>query len=351
MPIPWLSVIMPTFNGDAYLEAALESLITQDDMEFEVIAIDDGSTDATLAILHEYQKRLPMTVVEREHEGNWVRNTNLGMAMGKGRYLCWLHQDDIWCPNRLTELRQLAHRWPESPMLFHPAWFIDAFGNRVGQWRCPFPRRQAVLSSEEVLEHLLVQNFIAAPSPIFRADTLALVGKLNERLWYCADWDYWLRLAALGAVAYHPEPLASFRVHSASQTTTCPRNTADIAEQFRLVLSRHLEVWERNARSSNRVGRIAQFSVELNLAMMRMMNGERAGWMQLMWHFAELGPPGWRAFLRDSRLVERVASRLLSEPGTTHFRGGCLGFLARLRLLRKRDRKRNTAPNLISTKL
>ena len=71
-----------------------------------------------------------------------------------------------------------------------------------------------------MVERLLVQNFIAIPAPLFRRDQALSVGGLDARLWYAADWDFWLKLAAMGPTVYSPRPLAGFRIHSQSQTIT-----------------------------------------------------------------------------------------------------------------------------------
>ncbi|HVA51093.1 MAG TPA: glycosyltransferase family 2 protein [Pirellulales bacterium] len=90
MTRPWLSVIMPTFNRAGFVDQALESVARQDDGTIEVIAVDDGSTDATPAMLAAYARRLRMTVIERRHSGNWVESTVLGMSAARGEYVCWL---------------------------------------------------------------------------------------------------------------------------------------------------------------------------------------------------------------------------------------------------------------------
>jgi GT2 family glycosyltransferase len=310
MKRPWLSVIMPTYNGAAYLETALESIIVQAERDLEVIAIDDGSMDGTLGILKAYSERLPMTVIERSHSGNWVVNTNLGMSLARGRYFCWLHQDDAWCPDRLAELRRLTCQWPEVSFIVHPVWFIDRTGNRVGRWRCPLPGRRGRVSVETVLGHLLIQCFISAPGPIFKAEAVSDVGGMDERLWFTADWDFWLKLAALGPTVYHPGLLASFRIHPASQTSRCPARLDEAKQQYSVVMARHLAAWERRKHDVARISRIAHFSAEVNVALMRVMRGQHVGWFRLLWDFAQLGPIGWHAYLRDSRIVERVVSRV-----------------------------------------
>lgn len=76
MSNPWLSVLIPTYNGEKYLAKALNSIAIQDDFDIECLAIDDGSTDETLAILKYFQTQIPLKIVTREPQKNWVANTN-----------------------------------------------------------------------------------------------------------------------------------------------------------------------------------------------------------------------------------------------------------------------------------
>ena len=83
MKQPWLSVVMPTYNGARYVQSALESVVAQEVGDFEFIAVDDGSTDGTLDLLRRYCDRLPMMVVERDHAGNWAAQHERRHAIGK----------------------------------------------------------------------------------------------------------------------------------------------------------------------------------------------------------------------------------------------------------------------------
>lgn len=104
MTAPWLSVILPTYNGAAYLPTALESVVAQGDRNIEVIAVDDGSSDQTLTILDSFANRLCLNVIQRRI-GNWVANTNLGLEHAQGEWACLLHQDDLWRPGRIRTLQ------------------------------------------------------------------------------------------------------------------------------------------------------------------------------------------------------------------------------------------------------
>jgi glycosyltransferase involved in cell wall biosynthesis len=306
---PWLSVIMPTFNGAAFVSDALQSVARQHDGTIEVVAVDDGSTDATRAILSDYSRRLPVTVIERRHSGNWVESTALGMSAARGEYLCWLHQDDLWRPQRLAALRRLTSAFPDAAFIVHPSWYIDASGRRIGYWHCPLPRVRRPLGKLEVLERLLVQCFVATPATLFRADAATEVGAPDARLTYSADWDYWLRLAELGRTVYHPTPLACFRIHAASQTIASIGEADERRAQESSVLERHLAEFESRHAEGRRVADVARFSVNLNHALACAVAGRNLAWRSLSADFARLGVFGWQRLLRDSRVIERCLSR------------------------------------------
>ena len=261
---PWLSVVMPTFNGGRFLRTALNSIVVQNDPHgcygqlatraeetladkppvapppIEVIAVDDGSTDDTLDILREYSARVPLSIVSRPHSGNWVAGTNAGLIRASGEWVCFLHQDDGWLPNRLQRLHALTESFRDVVMFLHASRYVDSEGTCVGTWKCALPRLGRPLPPDRVLERLLVQNFISIPAPIFRREAAVRIGGMNERLWYTADWDFWLSLAGQGNVYHHPEALSWFRIHPMSQTVQAGRSATDFRQQLLEVLDRHL---------------------------------------------------------------------------------------------------------------
>ncbi|HEX7450166.1 MAG TPA: glycosyltransferase [Pirellulales bacterium] len=308
---PWLSVIMPTCEGGRYLRQALDSVVAQRDPDIEVIVVDDGSRDDTAALAEGYRDALAIEVHRLPHDGNWVRNTNYGMRLARGRYLSILHQDDAWRPNRLTTLKRLVARHPEAAIFVHPCWYMDARGRKIGYWRCPFPRREAVLLPRIVLERLLVQCLYGVAAPLFSARLAAQAGLMDESLWFSADWDFWLKLSALGTTVYCNTPLAMFRLHGASQTIARGRKTDEVYRQQLLVQARHVPAIDGSP-SAGEIRRVARLSIEVNAALLRLMDGDASGVGALAARLAALGPSGWARYLRDSRIVERCLSRVLA---------------------------------------
>src|SRR6267378_2528993 len=173
---PWLSIVMPVWNGERYLREALESIRQEGTGGYEVIAVDDGSSDRSPEILREWERHLPLRHVARERGGNWVAATNAGLREARGDYVCFLHQDDLWLPGRLAAIRQEARHAPA--LILHPAVFIAADGSRLGTWRCPLPAGE--VEPPLFAERLIVQNFIAIPAPAFRREP-ALAARSRAR--------------------------------------------------------------------------------------------------------------------------------------------------------------------------
>jgi glycosyltransferase involved in cell wall biosynthesis len=307
----WLSVIIPTYNGERRIADALDSVLVQEEAELEVVVVDDGSTDSTLEIVKSYAQSLNLKVIQRDHSGNWVSNTNHGILNCSGKYVCFLHQDDYWEKGRLGVIRTVLTGNPGVAMCFHPAWFVGPDGARVGLWKSPFSGGDVeIVPSEAFFECLLVQNFICVASPVFRRDDALKVGSLDDSLIYTADWDFWLKLTRLGPVAHIPAPLAYFAVHPESQTQSLSRRPAYVEQQLFCVLRRHFEGYKATGKVKARLLKAASFSVNLNVALMKFSSGQGARWSRLLRDFVCLGPQGWARFFRCSRILDRVLARL-----------------------------------------
>jgi hypothetical protein len=321
---------MPTYNGQRFLDEALASIAAEREGEVEVVAVDDGSSDLTLDILRRWSRRLRLTIVERRHSGDWVSSTAIGMAAAGGQYLSWLHQDDTWRKGRLAALRGRLAAHPGAAFVVHPCWYSDSRGRRIGYWRCPLPRGKRLLSYGEVARPLLVQCSIAACGTIFRADAARALGSPDAALKYHADWDYWLRLARFGRTLYHPTPLASFRIHAASQTISRAGEADDRLAEARTILRRHLPHFAECSRDASRVADVAAVSADLNHALNSLVAGQPIDVSRLMRSAAALGPTGCARLLRDSRLVERCLSRLQAGAGLrSAARAGVMNALRR----------------------
>ena len=311
--VPWLSVIVPSHNGERWLATMLGSLAVQNDPGIEVILMDSSDSDASLAIAEGFVGDLRLTVHRRPDVKSWQAKTNLGAAGAAADWLCMLHQDDMWHPGRAAAVRGWLDRAGDVVLHLHAAALIDAPGNRRGIWRCPLPAEQP-MAEQEILARLLVQNFICIATPVIRRDTFLGVGGLDETLWYTADWDLYLKLIGRGHTLYHSEPLAAFRIHEQSLTMTGSRSLEAFREQMNIVVERHLP---RLVQGRERVHRISRASVAVNLALAAAMAGHPRLLLSAAAGLFALGPRGWLTYFENARLLERTYPRLRAHLAGT----------------------------------
>lgn len=306
--MPFLSVVMPLHNGAKWLGATLDSLVAQDERDFECVLIDSSPDEATLRVAEAYAGRLDMRILRLPDMKPWPEKTNHAVSIARAPHVSMLHQDDLWAPGRAAAARRWIEAAPATAMHLHPVDFIDERGLRRGSWRCPLPSDGAPTPPAMLLERLLVQNFIAIPAPVIRADAWLAAGGMREDLWYTADWDLYLRIAGVGDVIHHDETLASFRVHGNSLTISGSARASDFENQMRVVLDAHAGRLPPDARA--RVLARADASIRVNTCLAGAYNGSPTELARAALALLRLGPLGLAAYLRDSRLVERIGSRL-----------------------------------------
>lgn len=307
---PFLTVVMPAHCGERWIEATLNSLAAEAANDIEVIVIDGSPDSGTANIVMRYADRLSLELIPRQDLNNWRTKTNFGVERARASHVCMLCQDDLWRPGRTAAIRNWIDDAPEAVLHVAPTAIVDHHGRDLGIWRCPLPADTA-MSSDLVLERLLVQNFIASPTPVFRRDAWLACGGLDVDLWYTADWDIWLKLASRGPVRYHDFVSAGFRIHGDSMTMSGSRDPADFENQMRSVLDRHIGRLAPARRAQ--VERAAHASIKVNIALAAASGGSLGALGQAAGQMFRLGPRGLHGYLRDSRLFERVVPRLRAK--------------------------------------
>lgn len=307
MARPWLSVVMPTKAGERWIAQALLSVCREGEPGIECIVIDSSDTEETVRVAEAFRGRMALRIERRVDFTSWQASTNYGVQIASAPYISILHQDDLWLPGRAAAVRRWLAADPDAILHVNPSRIIDRSGRALGTWRCPLSAAEAV-PAETFLERLLVQNFIAIPAPVVRRDQYLAAGGLDEKLWYTADWDLYLKLGRMGRTRYHAEALTAFRIHGASLTISGSRSAADFREQLRIVVDRHADALPQGCRQ--RVLKAARASIDVNTALADAYNGQiravaRGGMAML-----RLGPLGLVRYLRDSRLIERLLPRV-----------------------------------------
>jgi glycosyltransferase involved in cell wall biosynthesis len=308
MTAPWLSVVIPSHDGERWLAQALQSLVDQHDDGVECIVIDSSATPATLQIAQGFSRQLSIATHRRPDLPAWTAKINFGAALAQAGHLCILHQDDLWRPGRSLQLRQWLQASPDGLLYLHPSLIIDQRGRVLGTLRCPLPSDGAHVPNALLLERLLVQNFVAIPAPTIRRDAYLAVAGMDVPLWYTADWDLYFKLAMAGPVYYRDEPMTCFRIHADSLTISGSRNAEDFRLQLQTVIERYAPYLPVSSQKA--VLSAARAALEVNVALAAAQNGDASKLLAACLRVAALGPAGMRRFLRDSRLLERVIPRL-----------------------------------------
>lgn len=304
---PRLSVIMPVYNGERFIAAALESVREQLHDGIELVIVDDGSTDGTPDIIRNFADAYPVRVIAPGRLGSAEAACNLGLHEARGQWAGFLHCDDLWLPGRMARL------WGEMEttdgvIIVHNSMFIGPNGQRLGLWTCPLS--EGNVPPQQFIERLLVQNFIAPIAPVFRREVALESGGMDRTIWACPDWDLWLRLGSLGPVRFIDETLTAYRVHSQSQTVAHPRLADEWEQNLTIVLDRHLKSLAATGKRRASVERVARASVAVNSALLAALRGETTRPLAAILQLLALGPSGWRRYFRDSRIAQRLGSRL-----------------------------------------
>ncbi len=218
---PLVSVILPVYNGAEFIGLAIESALRQTYRHLEIIAVDDGSSDQTLAILKRYAIEDPRIVVVSQKNGGVARARNRGLMEAKGDLVAPLDADDLWEPTKIDRQVQQLQRSGERAGLVYSWWvWIDPIG-------AVLDRSPAWAIEGDVFEKLLQINFTGNASvPLFRRHCVEEVGGYNEDLAAanaggCEDWELALRIAERYEIAVVKELLVGYRRRPGSMSTAC----------------------------------------------------------------------------------------------------------------------------------
>jgi glycosyltransferase involved in cell wall biosynthesis len=212
--IPRVSVILPVFNGEAHLAESLGSILAQEMTDLEVIAIDDGSTDATPAILEEHARRDPRVRVHRQENQGAAAARNCGLALARARWVALQDHDDVSLPERLTRQLAFLEMHPEVRVLGTYGWRIGARGRRVGVFDMG-PRDAAHFAKLRAANEPI---YLIASSVVLDR-TLAISMGGFRSVSAAEDLDLWTRISDEHVVLALPERLVLYRVLSSSIST------------------------------------------------------------------------------------------------------------------------------------
>jgi glycosyltransferase involved in cell wall biosynthesis len=244
-PQPKVSVIVPNYNHARFLRQRLDSIVGQTFQDFELILLDDCSTDDSQSILREYaaDPRVRMAFNEK-NSGSTFSQWNKGVGLARGEYV-WIAESDDYADERLVErLVRALDADPEVTFAYCRSWQISEDGQQNGfiescfrfldanRWTADF----LADGREECRTSFVCTNPVQnASAVVFRKVIFGRVGGADENLRLCGDWKLWAAMAFEGKIAYVGEPLNYHRNHSESVRSTSNRVGLDAAEALQVI--------------------------------------------------------------------------------------------------------------------
>jgi glycosyltransferase involved in cell wall biosynthesis len=284
---PLISIVLPTYNGTRYLRDAIESCLHQTYPNWELILVDDASTDETPSIIGEYLARdSRVTTLRNPVNRKLPGSLNAGFARARGDLLTWTSDDNCYRPQALSEMAAFLETNPSVALVYADFTVIDDEGTATGEgWAGP-------------IEELPLRNSIGACF-LYRRAVHDCLGGYDEDLALVEDWDYWLRASAAFRLARLREDLYLYRCHNNSLTGTQLERIRPAQERCLTKNLPRLSWLDRDLR-------VSAYKNLVDLAMKR--QDRRAAWSHLL-RWVRSDP-----FLVLRRGLGLVASVLLPAP-------------------------------------
>lgn len=223
--MPKVSVIITAYNSMVYLPETLESVLRQTFTDFEVLIIDDGSSDHIVQWASELVDAR-VRLISQENQGVGVAR-NTGIANAQGEYIAFLDGDDTWEPTKLEKQVCCLDENPKVGLVHTWLLGIDPQSKPTGR----------VMGSHiegEVWEKIIERNMVACSSAMVRRSCFETVGVLDKNLRFAEDWDMWIRLATRYHFAVIKEPLVGYREHPNSKS----KKYASRLQDFRTIIEK-----------------------------------------------------------------------------------------------------------------
>jgi glycosyltransferase involved in cell wall biosynthesis len=237
--MPKVSIVMPLFNKGTFVHDAVCSILEQTFADFELIIIDDQSTDNSVEIISAFDDSRIRFYANSRNMGQ-ADSVNNGIERAVGEFITFAHGDDVWLNNFLSVNVALMEEHPEVNICHARAHYINENDFELRSSRTESEIIHNVIGSAEVLKRLMKGSHIVTPTVFLRKGTFPY---FNNRYVFSCDWDLWLRIAAAGnTFMFIDEPLIYYRVSAGNVTSTAMKTGVNIIEDY-LTLASFFEKW------------------------------------------------------------------------------------------------------------
>ncbi|NQT53538.1 glycosyltransferase family 2 protein [bacterium] len=183
--MPTVSVVIPAYNAERFIRETVDSVLAQTYRDFEVVVVDDGSTDGTAAIVEAYGE--PVRCI-RQTNGGPSTARNRGIREARGPFVAFLDADDLWLPDKLAQQMPLFDDAGRVGLVYCRFERMDPDGQPLPTtpWDCP---------AGDVYYPMLERSYVPASCPIVRRECFDKVGAFPEDMSWAEDWHLWIRIA------------------------------------------------------------------------------------------------------------------------------------------------------------
>ncbi|MHB8261608.1 MAG: glycosyltransferase family 2 protein [Bacteroidia bacterium] len=224
MMIPAVSVIMPVYNAEPYLKEAIESILNQTFTDFELLIIDDASTDKSVEIVKSYHDNR-IVLLHKPVNSGITDSLNMAIPLAKGKYIARMDADDISMPDRFLKQYNYMEQHPDILVL---GTMYKIIGTEIIPENLPITYEQVKLFS-------LMQSPVAHPTVFIRRSIFDMYNLRYDRTFeHTEDYELWTRIIDIGKVENLPEVLLHYRIHEQQVSTIGRKKQTETANRIRL---------------------------------------------------------------------------------------------------------------------
>jgi glycosyltransferase involved in cell wall biosynthesis len=303
---PTISVCTTTWNAARFLPETLASVLAQTFTDFEVIIVDDGSTDRTPEVIAPYLADQRMRYYRYEHMGPGAAR-NLALRLARASLIAFLDADDLWLPHKLERQLELLRSDPGLGVVYTRRLLIDELGRELQYHQPPLYRG-------EVMAELFRNNFVCFSSALVRRAVFGKVGIFDEDLPLAVDYDFWLRVASAYRFDYVDEPLVKYRTGHSSLSSRAEERLVTVDH----IMTRFLNLHGGRNILKPTVIRRARAETYYHLSLLRRQRSRLAA-LPLLVRSLLASPGYWPAWqglfsLPLPEAVRRCLRRILGRP-------------------------------------
>ena len=245
--MPKVSVIIPTYNRARLMKRAIRSVLNQMYQDFEIIIVDDASTDNTKEVVESFNAERIKYIRHEINEGEAAAR-NTGIKSASGKFIASHDSDDEWLPEKLgRQVRTLENSPPKVGVVYTGFWRIKGDGKTY------FPPSGITKKEGDIHRELLKGNFVGTPTTLVKRECFERAGMFDERLHHLVDWEMWIRISRYYYFGYVDSPL----VVSYDMPDSISIDRIALIEAHKLILKKNLE----EIKNDNKILALHQYAI------------------------------------------------------------------------------------------